>query len=45
MFETILLLGLVALLTFRLGYYIGHQIGRTEHLRNYLAETRNTSRQ
>ncbi|MFO8024879.1 hypothetical protein [Thiohalophilus sp.] len=45
MFETILLLGLVALLTFRLGYYIGHQIGRTEHLRNHLAEIRNIPRE
>ena len=40
MIETFLLLGLVSLLMFRLGYYIGNQIGRTESLRNYLAETR-----
>ena len=40
MFEMILLLGLVALLMFRLGYYIGNQVGRTEHIRSYLAQTR-----
>lgn len=40
MLETILLLGLVALLTFRLGYHIGNQVGRTKYLREYLAETR-----
>ncbi|MGD8575999.1 MAG: hypothetical protein PVG13_02815 [Thiohalophilus sp.] len=44
MIEMILLLGLVALLMFRLGYYIGNQIGRTEYLRNYLSETRQPPR-
>ncbi|MDZ7662161.1 hypothetical protein [Thiohalophilus sp.] len=42
MFEMILLLGLVALLMFRLGYYVGNQVGRTEHIRSYLAEIRQT---
>jgi len=45
MLEMILLLGLVALLMFRLGYYIGNQMGRTKYLREYLAETRQASRQ
>lgn len=40
MLEMMLLVGLVALLMFRLGYHIGNQIGRTEYLRDYLAETR-----
>ncbi len=40
MLETLLILALVGLLMFRLGYYLGNQMGRTEDIRDYLAETR-----
>lgn len=43
MIYTILLLGFVGLSLFLLGYYLGNQIGRTEYIRGYLAETRKSS--
>jgi hypothetical protein len=44
MIYTILLLGFVGLSLFLLGYYFGNQMGRTEYIRGYLAETRKSSR-
>lgn len=38
-----ILLALAAILVFRLGYYIGNQIGRTQHIREELCQARQRS--
>ena len=40
MFYIILLLSFIGLAMFLAGYYFGNQMGRTEYIRGYLAETR-----
>ncbi len=44
MIYTILLLSFVGLAIFVAGYYFGNQMGRTEYIRGYLAETRKPRR-